>query len=68
MPSLTGALASLSMHAALAHTTGRFWLAYVWFIPHAGLCYLLPLFITAAVIFDVLSGIISHAMLKRLEV
>lgn len=47
--------------------TGQFWLAYVWFIPHPGLFYLLPVFMTAAVIFGVLSGIISHAMLMRLE-
>lgn len=57
----------LSVLAALAHMAGQFWLAYVWFIPHPGLFYLLPVFMTAAVIFGVLSGIISHAMLMKLE-
>lgn len=58
----------LSVLAALAHMAGQFWLAYAWFIPHPGLLYLLPLLMTAAVIFGVLSGIISHAMSKKLEV
>lgn len=53
--------------AAMAHMAGQFYVAYALFIPHAGLFHLLPILMTAAVIFGVLSGIISDAMLKRLS-
>jgi len=55
-----------SLLAALAHMGGQFWVAYTLFIPHPGLLHLLPLLMTAAVIFGAVSGIISAAMLKRI--
>lgn len=55
-----------SVLAALAHMAGQFWIAYTLFIPHPGLLHLLPILMTAAVIFGVVSGIIVGAMLTKL--
>lgn len=55
-----------SVLAAMAHMAGQFWTAYVLFIPHPGLLQLLPVLMTAAVIFGVVSGMISDAMLRRI--
>jgi len=54
-----------SILAALAHMAGQFLLAYLLFIPHPGLLKLLPVFMTLALVFGVLSGIIAAAMIKR---
>ncbi len=54
-----------SILAALAHMAGQFMLAYVLFIPHPGLLKLLPVFMTLALVFGSLSGIIASAMIKR---
>jgi heptaprenyl diphosphate synthase len=40
-------------------------MAYLLFIPHPGLFRLLPVLMTAALIFGVVSGIIAQAMLRR---
>lgn len=56
-----------SVLAAMAHMAGQFWVAYLLFIPHPGLFHLLPVLMTAAVIFGVVSGIIAHAMLDRMR-
>ncbi len=55
-----------SVLAALAHTVGQFWLAYTLFIPHPGLLHLLPVLLTAALLFGVVSGIIAGMMLQGL--
>ena len=52
--------------AAQAHMAGQFGLAYVLFIPHAALLHLLPILMSAALLFGVLSGIITAIMLKAL--
>ena len=54
-----------SILAALAHMAGQFVLAYLLFIPHPGLLKLLPVFMTFALVFGFLSGIIAAAMIKR---
>lgn len=54
----------LSLLAALAHMSGQFFTAYGLFIPHPGLWALLPILLTAAVLFGLLSGIIATIMLK----
>ena len=54
-----------SILAALAHMAGQFVLAYLLFIPHPGLLKLLPVFMTLALVFGLLSGIIAGAMIKR---
>jgi heptaprenyl diphosphate synthase len=50
--------------AAQAHMLGQFLVAYRLFIPHAGLWTLLPLLLTAALLFGLLSGIIARMMLQ----
>jgi heptaprenyl diphosphate synthase len=56
-----------SVLAALAHMAGQFALAYTLFIPHAALLHLLPILLTVALCFGVVSGIIAAAMLKGIE-
>jgi len=57
----------LCLLAAMAHMFGQFYTAYLLFIPHHGLFKLLPLLMTAAVIFGIISGIIVRSMLRHLD-
>lgn len=52
-----------SVLAALAHMAGQFYTAYLLFIPHTALFRLLPVLMTAAVIFGIISGFIAHLIL-----
>ena len=52
--------------AAMAHMAAQFTVAYLLFIPHEGLFRLLPVLMTAAVIFGMVSGLIVKAMMTRL--
>lgn len=52
--------------AALAHMAAQIGTAYVAFVPNPGLFTLLPVFMTAALIFGILNGIIARQMLLRL--
>ncbi|MDO9371877.1 MAG: Gx transporter family protein [Gammaproteobacteria bacterium] len=54
-----------SVLAALAHMAGQFAVAYTLFIPHPALLHLLPVLMSAAVIFGAVSGIIAQAMLTE---
>lgn len=54
-----------SILAAQAHMGGQFLMAYLVFIPHHGLLKLLPVFMTLALVFGLLSGIIASAMIKE---
>lgn len=56
----------LSILAALAHMTGQFGLAFALFIPHPGLLHLLPVLLTAALLFGITSGIIARMMMQGL--
>lgn len=56
---------SYSVLAALAHMAGQFAVAYALFIPHPALLHLLPVLMSAAVIFGAVSGIIAQAILNR---
>lgn len=56
-----------SVLAAFAHMAGQFYLAYQLFIPNPGLLKLLPLFMTMALVFGLLSGIIAGAMIKHMN-
>ena len=56
-----------SIAAAMTHTLAQFWVAYGLFIQHDGLFYLLPLLMTAALIFGLVNGFIVFAMLNRLQ-
>jgi heptaprenyl diphosphate synthase len=55
-----------SLLAAMAHMASQFWVAYLLFIPHPALFHLLPVLMTAAVIFGIVSGMITHVLLQRL--
>lgn len=55
-----------SVLAALAHMLGQFALAYALFIPHPGLLHLLPVLLTVALLFGVVSGILAQTMLNGL--
>lgn len=52
--------------AAMAHMAGQFFAAYALFIPHPALFGLLPVLMTAAVGFGLLSGIIVYSMMAHL--
>lgn len=54
-----------SVLAAMAHMAGQFYTAYLLFIPHDALFHLLPVLMTAAVIFGIISGFIAHLILGR---
>jgi len=56
-----------SLLAALAHMAAQFFTAYWVFIPHDGLFHLLPVLMTAAVIFGVTSGMVTQLALQRLR-
>lgn len=53
--------------AAMAHMGAQFFTAYRVFIPHDGLFRLLPVFMTASLIFGIISGIIAQTALHRLR-
>ena len=53
------------MAAALAHMTGQFWLAYLWFVPHSGLLTLYPVLMSLAAILGVLSGWLTRTVLAQ---
>ncbi|MGM0678618.1 MAG: Gx transporter family protein [Pseudomonadota bacterium] len=56
-----------SVAAALAHITGQFVLAWVWFIPHAGIWKLFPVLLSFAVLLGLVNGIITHKVVKHLH-
>ncbi|MEK6749188.1 MAG: Gx transporter family protein [Pseudomonadota bacterium] len=58
----------LSVVAALAHMAGQFGVVYVWLIPHPGMWHLLPLLMSAALLFGLVSGRISAILLRRIVV
>lgn len=55
-----------SLLAAISHMAGQFTVAYLIFIPHQALFYLLPALMTLAVVFGILNGIISRVLLEKL--
>lgn len=56
----------LGVLAALAHMAGQFLVAWWLFLPHPALWQLLPLFMSAALVFGIVSGIITHSVMQRL--
>jgi len=56
---------SLSIFAAFAHMVGQLLLVRFWLIPHAGVAYLIPVFMVAALLFGLLNGLITSALLKK---
>lgn len=56
-----------SVLAAQAHMLGQFLIAYLLLIPHPALFKLLPLLMTAALVFGVISGMIAVAMVDKVQ-
>ena len=56
---------SLSVFAAFAHMLGQLMLVRFWLIPHAGVVYLVPIFMTAALLFGVINGLVATVLLKK---
>jgi heptaprenyl diphosphate synthase len=56
-----------SVTSALCHMWVQFWVAYSLFIHHAGLFHLLPLLLTAALLFGMVSGVIANHLLQNLQ-
>lgn len=54
---------SLSICAAFAHIAGQLLMVRLWLIPHAGLAYLVPVFVLAALFFGVINGLITAKLL-----
>jgi heptaprenyl diphosphate synthase len=65
--SLAPGTVGLGILAAMAHMTGQFYAAYWLFIPHKALFNLLPVLMTAAVIFGMISGLIAASMIHYLN-
>lgn len=53
-----------SVLASIAHILGQFMIAFTLFIPHIALLQLLPILVTAAILFGVLNGLISTRLLR----
>ena len=56
-----------SVLAAQAHMLGQFLAAYLILIPHPALFKLLPVLMTAALVFGVISGMIAAAMIDKVQ-
>lgn len=53
--------------SALAHMLGQFLVAWALFVPHPALLGLLPVLLSAALLFGIVNGLICYYLLKRLE-
>lgn len=65
LPKNSFGVMSQSVLASIAHIAGQLGLVYLWLIPHAGVRYLLPIFVCAAWVFGVVNGWISLRILKE---
>jgi len=57
----------VALLASLGHMLGQFLLAYSLFLPHPSLWNLFPVFMTAALIFGLVSGVITQQLLYRMQ-
>jgi heptaprenyl diphosphate synthase len=55
---------TLSLLAAFAHMAGQLLVVRVWLIPHAGIAYLIPIFMAAALVFGVVNGLLTNYLLR----
>ena len=55
---------SLSVLAAFAHMAGQLMVVRMWLIPHAGVAYLIPIFMAVALFFGVLNGVLTNYLLR----
>lgn len=56
-----------SLIAAISHMTAQLVVARYLIIPHDGLFHLLPVLMTAAIIFGIVSGLITQSLLNHLD-
>jgi heptaprenyl diphosphate synthase len=56
---------SLSILAAFAHMLAQLLLVRFWLIPHAGVVYLIPIFMLAALFFGFINGVVTNILLKK---
>lgn len=66
-PPLAAGAMGYSVIAAMAHMLGQFWAAYWLFIPHKALFHLLPVLMTLALIFGIVSGVIAARVVTNLN-
>ena len=57
----------LSVVSSLAHMSGQITVAYLLFIPHPALLKLVPVLLSAALLFGTVSGLIAASVLKILS-
>ncbi len=55
---------TLSVLAAFAHMAGQLLIVRFWLIPHAGVAYLIPIFMAAALVFGVVNGLLTNYLLR----
>lgn len=67
IPGLAAGAVGYSVVAAMAHMLGQFWAAYWLFIPHKALFHLLPVLMTLALIFGIVSGVIAARVVSNLN-
>lgn len=60
LPKRYFSLVSLSILAAFGHIAGQLFVVRLWLIPHAGVSYLIPIFVTASLIFGILNGMVAQ--------
>ena len=54
---------TLSVLAAFAHIAGQLFVVRIWLIPHAGVAYLIPIFMLTALIFGTINGVICNRLI-----
>ena len=57
----------LSVVSALAHMSGQICVAYLVFIPHPAILKLVPILLTAAMLFGIVSGLIAAHVIRLLD-
>ena len=67
MPRLAAGPVGFRVAAAMAHMMGQFYTAFWLFIPHKALFQLLPLLLTMALIFGMVSGVIAYRVVTNLN-
>jgi heptaprenyl diphosphate synthase len=55
---------TLSVLAAFAHMAGQLLVVRFWLIPHAGVAYLVPIFMAAALVFGLVNGLLTNYLLR----
>ena len=56
---------SLSIFAAFGHMAAQLLVVRFWLIPHAGVVYLVPIFMAAALLFGLINGLIASGLVKK---